>query len=115
MVLHDYRLSLIYMTIENSVKKCYFYFGGARSKVSKKIGDVSIKVAHCIFLKKTFVFWDGPQSIKLINLNHNKYPSSYESLDKELVMTKVQNENPTQTMRQDKMHFKNVSPRYSLK
>jgi len=54
----------------------------------------------------TFVFWDAPQSIELINLNHNKYPSSYESLGKELVMTKVWNENRTQTMRQDKMHFK---------
>jgi hypothetical protein len=30
---------------------------------------------------KTFVYWDAPQLIKLINMNHNKYLSSCKSLD----------------------------------
>ncbi len=109
------RLTWFYMTIENSVIMGHFYFGGQGAKFQNVFGDGSIKVTHCNLFYKTFVFWDAPQSIKLINLNHNKYPSSYESLGKELVMTKVRNENPTQTMRHDKMHFKNVNPRYSLK
>jgi hypothetical protein len=92
------------MTIENSVKMCHFYFGGQGAKFENVFGDGSIKVGHCKKIFKTFVFRDAPQSIKLINLNNNKYPSSYESLGKELVMTKVRNENPAQTMRQDKMH-----------
>jgi len=49
-------------------------FWGQGAKFQNGFGDVSIKVAHYKKNFKTFVFWDAPQSIKLINLNHNKYP-----------------------------------------
>jgi len=49
MVLHDYRLSLFYMTIENSVKMCHFYFGGQGAKFQNVFGDGSIKATHYNF------------------------------------------------------------------
>ncbi len=78
MVLHDYRLSLFYMTIENSVKMCHLILGGKEQsfKMFLEMGQSKWPIAKN--LKEIFVFWDAPQSIKLINLDHNKYPSSYE-------------------------------------
>jgi len=47
MVLHDYRLSLFYMTIENSVKICHFYFRGQGAKFQNVFAGGSIKVTRC--------------------------------------------------------------------
>jgi hypothetical protein len=47
-----------------------------------------LEVAHCppkeklLKTLKTCVLWDAPQPIKLSNMNHNKYPSSFKSLGK---------------------------------
>jgi hypothetical protein len=111
MVLHDYRLTLFYTTRENGVKMCHFYLRGKGQsfKMFLEMGQSKWPIA------KRFVFWDATQSIKLINLIHNKYPSSYESLGKELVMTKVRNESPTKTMSVGQNALQNVHPKYSLK
>jgi len=55
------------------------------------VGDRPIKVVHCtqkrqkdqkiiIILIITFVFWDAWKLIILINIYHNKYPSSCKVL-----------------------------------
>jgi len=48
--------------------KFHNFFGEKKKKKKKTI--------------KTFVLWDAPQLIKLINMNHNKYLSSCKSCNK---------------------------------
>jgi hypothetical protein len=48
---------------------------GGHPKFQFIVSDGLIKVAHC-----QIVFWDVSQLIKLINMVHNKYQSSCESL-----------------------------------
>jgi len=38
---------------------------------------------------KTFVLWDAPQLIKLININHNKHLGSWKSSAKKCSWTKL--------------------------
>jgi len=61
----------------------FFWEGGGGRKFHNTFGDEPIGVDHCppkekpFKTLKTFVFWDAPQPIKLTNMNHNKYPSSF--------------------------------------
>ncbi len=55
---------------------------------------------------KTFVLWDEPQLIKLININHNKYLGSWKSSGQKMIINKVKNKSPTQAMKWDKMCIK---------
>jgi hypothetical protein len=48
---------------------------GGHPKFQFIVSDGLIKVAHC-----QIVFWDVSQLIKLINMVHNKNPSSCKSL-----------------------------------
>ncbi len=47
---------------------------------------------------KTFMFWDPPQLIKLIHMNHNKYLSSCKILGQKMVIYKVRNKSYIQAM-----------------
>jgi len=50
-------------------------------------------MAHCQKKKnhsiKTFVLWDAPQLIKLINMNHSMYLSAWKSLGQKWWWTKL--------------------------
>ncbi len=57
---------------------------------------------------KTFVLWDAPQLIKLININHNKYLGSWKSSGQKMVINKVTNKSSTQAMKWDKMCIQEI-------
>ncbi len=55
---------------------------GEEGGVQDVFGDGPMKVDHCKKALWNICAWDAPQLIKLITMNHNKYPSSFESLGK---------------------------------
>jgi hypothetical protein len=74
------------MIFHGCVKECKISGrGGAGErgdlKVSNWFGDGPIKVVHCAKKKTMKRALDAPQLIKLINMNQNKYPNYWKSLN----------------------------------
>jgi hypothetical protein len=60
------------------------------SKFQKIYSDGPFKVVHCQNKRgKKTRLGDATKLIKLINMNHNKHPSSCKSLTPKMLMTKV--------------------------
>ncbi len=57
---------------------------------------------------KTFVIWDALLSIKLIDINHNKYLNSCKSLGQKLWWAKLGIKSSTQTMRPSKVSIQDI-------
>lgn len=55
---------------------------GEEGGVQNVFGDGPMKVDHCKKNLWNICAWDVSQPIKLITMNHNKYPSSSKSLGK---------------------------------
>jgi hypothetical protein len=55
---------------------------------------------------KTFVLWDAPQLIKLINMNHNMYLSSWKHLGQKWWWTKLGLKFPQNNEVGQNMHLK---------
>jgi hypothetical protein len=60
--------------VQNNVKNCDFYLGKVGDFiVFVVIGQPKGPIAKQKKTIKTFVLWDTPQLISIINMNHNKY------------------------------------------
>ncbi len=100
---HGLRLTLYV----SEINKCDVYLGKGDFIMFLVIGQPNGPLQKKKTIK-TFVLWDAPQLIKLININHKKYLGSWKSSGQKMVINKIKNKSSTQAIKWDKMCIEDI-------